>query len=129
MWPDGSVHWIAGVGGVTLDESGEVTGTVGCSMDITERVEQELDRQRLADVAMLAASSERLQRERLEFLGIINDALNASSTVSEIMRNVTQMAVPRARRLVQHPRASPRRPFDTRHGARPRRSRDGRLRP
>ena len=95
MWPDGSVHWIAGVGGVTLDESGEVTGTVGCSMDITERVEQELDRQRLADVAMLAASSERLQRERLEFLGIINDALNASSTVSEIMRNVTQMAVPR----------------------------------
>ncbi len=95
MWPDGSVRWIAGVGGVTLDESGEVTGTVGCSMDITERVEQELERNRLADVAMSAASSERLQRERLEFLGIINDALNASSTVSEIMRNVTQMAVPR----------------------------------
>jgi len=95
VWPDGSVHWIAGVGGVTLDESNEVTGTVGCSMDVTERMEQELERQRLADVAMSAATNERLLRERLEFLGIINDALNASSTVPEVMRNVTTMAVPR----------------------------------
>lgn len=95
VWPDGSVHWIAGVGGVTLDESDDVTGTVGCSMDITERVEQELDRQQLAEAAFVAASNERLQRERLEFLGIINDALNASSTVPEVMRNVTRMAVPR----------------------------------
>jgi len=95
VWPDGSVHWIAGVGGVTLDESDQVTGTVGCSMDITERVEQELDRQQLAELAVLAASNERLQRERLEFLGIINDALNASSSVPEVMHNVTRMAVPR----------------------------------
>ena len=95
VWPDGSVRWIAGVGGVTLDESNEVTGTVGCSMDVTERMEQELERQRLADVAMSAATNERLLRERLEFLGIINDALNASSTVPEVMRNVTTMAVPR----------------------------------
>ena len=95
VWPDGAVRWIAGVGGVTLDESGAVTGTVGCSMDVTERMEQELERQRLAELAVLAASNDRLQRERLEFLGIINDALNASSTVPEVMRNVTQMAVPR----------------------------------
>ena len=52
VWPDGSVHWIAGVGGVTLDESGEVTGTVGCSMDITERMVQEHERQRLAELAV-----------------------------------------------------------------------------
>ena len=51
VWPDGAVRWIAGVGGVTLDESGAVTGTVGCSMDVTERMEQELERQRLAELA------------------------------------------------------------------------------
>ena len=33
VWPDGSVHWINGVGGVTLDDQGEVDGTVGCAMD------------------------------------------------------------------------------------------------
>ncbi len=93
--PDGSVRWIAGVGGVTLDEAGQATGTVGCAMDISDRVEQELERQRLADLAVLAASNERLQRDRLEFLAAINDALNAASTVRDVMRNVTSMAVPR----------------------------------
>ncbi len=95
VWPDGSVHWIAGAGGVTLDEHGAVTGTVGCTMDVTDRVEQELDRQRLADVATEAAASERLQRERLEFLASINEALNASSSIREVMVNVTRRAVPR----------------------------------
>src|SRR5690606_4388755 len=32
VWPDGTTHWIAGAGGVTLDEHGDVTGTVGCAM-------------------------------------------------------------------------------------------------
>jgi len=38
VWPDGSVHWLQGRGSVTLDANGEVTGTVGCVGDITERV-------------------------------------------------------------------------------------------
>jgi PAS domain S-box-containing protein len=95
VWPDGSVHWIAGAGGVTVDEAGVVTGTVGCSMDVTDRVEQEHERQRLAAAAVEAAERERLQLERLEFLSAINDSLRASSTVAELMRNVTQTAVPR----------------------------------
>lgn len=95
VWPDGSVHWIAGAGGVTLDEHGAVTGTVGCTMDVTDRVEQEIERQRLADVAARAADSERLQRERLEFLAAINEALNASSSIREVMVNVARRAVPR----------------------------------
>jgi PAS domain S-box-containing protein len=48
VWPDGSVRWVVGAGGVTVDERGVVTGTIGCSMDVTERVAQELERQRLA---------------------------------------------------------------------------------
>lgn len=95
VWPDGSVHWIAGVGAVTLDEAGDVTGTVGCSMEITDRIEQEQERERLSAAAVEAAQRERLQLERLEFLSAINDALQASSNIAELMRNVTQTAVPR----------------------------------
>ena len=95
IWSDGTVHWIAGVGGVTRDEHGAVTGTVGCSMDVTGRLEQEREIQRLADVARANAERERLQRERLEFISAINDALNDSSTIREIMANVTRTAVPR----------------------------------
>ncbi len=95
VWPDGSIHWIAGAGGVTVDENGDVTGTVGCTMDVTDRMEQDLERQRLAEAAAIAADNERLQRERLEFLAAINEALNASSTTREVMVNVTRRAVPR----------------------------------
>jgi PAS domain S-box-containing protein len=95
VWPDGSTHWIAGAGTVTLDERGVVTGTVGCSMDVTDRVSQEVERHRLAAIATEAAASERLQRERLEFVAAINDALHAASNVHEIMVNVTTQTVPR----------------------------------
>jgi PAS domain S-box-containing protein len=95
VWPDGSTHWISGAGAVTVDEHGTATGTVGCSTDVTARIAQEQELQRLAALAMDAADSERLQRERLEFLGEINDALQRSSTVREIMVNVTTQTVPR----------------------------------
>jgi serine phosphatase RsbU (regulator of sigma subunit) len=38
IWPDGSVHWLQGRGSVTLDAEGDVSGTVGCVGDMTERV-------------------------------------------------------------------------------------------
>lgn len=37
VWPDGSVHWIAGRGQVLMDESGEPSRMLGVNMDITER--------------------------------------------------------------------------------------------
>ena len=37
IWPDGSIHWLQGRGQVTLDESGNVTGRIGCMTDITAR--------------------------------------------------------------------------------------------
>jgi PAS domain S-box-containing protein len=95
IWPDGSVHWISGAGAVTVDERGVATGTVGCSTDITARIEQEAELHRLAEVARAAADNERVQRARLEFLVMINDALQESSSVRDIMRNVTARAVPR----------------------------------
>jgi PAS domain S-box-containing protein len=37
VWPDGSVHWIAGRGRVLRDESGEPLRIIGVNMDVTER--------------------------------------------------------------------------------------------
>lgn len=37
VWPDGSVHWIAGRGQVFMGESGEPSRMLGVNMDITER--------------------------------------------------------------------------------------------
>jgi PAS domain S-box-containing protein len=37
IWPDGSLHWIAGRWRALMDESGKPTRVVGVNMDITER--------------------------------------------------------------------------------------------
>jgi PAS domain S-box-containing protein len=37
VWPDGSIHWIAGRWQVFMDESGEPSRVVGVNMDVTER--------------------------------------------------------------------------------------------
>jgi PAS domain S-box-containing protein len=37
VWPDGSVHWIAGRGQVLMDESGEPSRMLGVNLDVTER--------------------------------------------------------------------------------------------
>jgi PAS domain S-box-containing protein len=46
VWPDGSVHWIAGRAQAFFDESGEPSRLLGVDMDITERklAEEELAR-------------------------------------------------------------------------------------
>ena len=43
IWPDGTVHWLQGRGTVTLDADGNVTGTIGCTSDITARKRLELE--------------------------------------------------------------------------------------
>ena len=95
VWPDGSVHWVNGAGRVTTDAAGNVTGTIGCTRDITEQVLGERRRQELTENALAAAELERIHRERLQFLASINDALAASSHRRELMSNVARAAVPR----------------------------------
>ena len=95
VWPDATIHWISGAGGVTIDDRGEVTGTVGCVLDITEQVAELQERERLTNAVLDAHDRERVQRERLEFLAAINDALNASMNREEVMQNVTRTTVPR----------------------------------
>jgi len=37
VWPDGSVHWVAGRGQAVIDESGEPARLLGVNLDVTER--------------------------------------------------------------------------------------------
>jgi PAS domain S-box-containing protein len=99
VWPDGSVHWIAGRGQVIMDEFGEPSRLLGVNIDITEskRAEealagmtrklvqaQEEERARIARelhddinqrLALLAIACEQLQRDpsnvqtRMQVLG------------------------------------------------------------
>ncbi len=59
IWPDGSVHWLAGRWQVTKDESGTPAYMTGCNIDITQRklAEQALIRsEKLASVGRMAAT-------------------------------------------------------------------------
>jgi PAS domain S-box-containing protein len=95
VWPDGSVHWLQGKGHVILDDSGEVTGTIGCTADVTEQMDLLLAHEQSRALALEAAETERVSRERLQFLGDINDALSRSNDEQQVMHNVTQAVVPR----------------------------------
>ena len=93
--PDGGIRWIHGAGQVTVDPDGKVTGAIGCCMDVTDRMQARLEAEAAAARARRAAERERTDRERLEFLTAINEALAEARTREEIMVRVTRAAVPR----------------------------------
>ena len=37
VWPDGSVHWLEGVGEMVLDDEGEVVGATGVTLNVDHR--------------------------------------------------------------------------------------------
>jgi len=57
IWPDGSVHWIAGRWQVLVDPSGEPSRVVGVNMDVTER---KLAEQRLREYERAVEGSEEM---------------------------------------------------------------------
>jgi PAS domain S-box-containing protein len=68
--PDGAVRWIEGWGRVVKDHDGNSVGLVGVSMDVTERVELEMQRS--------------INRERLTRLQEVTSALSDALTVSDV---------------------------------------------
>ncbi|HEY4609815.1 MAG TPA: GAF domain-containing protein, partial [Ilumatobacteraceae bacterium] len=86
-WPDGTVHWIEGIGEVIVDADGEVIGAFGLAIDVDERHRQMAERNRLFEL-------ERRQFERAEYLAKINDVLANSVDADEIVQRVTQSVVP-----------------------------------
>jgi len=47
VWPDGTIHWLSGVGHFLYDEAGEATRMAGALIDVTERQRLEAEQQRL----------------------------------------------------------------------------------
>ena len=87
-WPDGSVHWIEGIGDVIVDEkTDEVVGAFGLAIDIDERHREIEERTRLLDLELR-------QRERVEYLAKVNDVLAYSVDVAEIVQRVCESVVP-----------------------------------
>jgi PAS domain S-box-containing protein len=95
VWPDGSVHWLQGRGMVTVDADGNVTGTIGCTGDVTARKLLLIEASDRARVAEALAEQERRRRQQLEFLMELNEATLAADDHRELMRAVAAAAVPR----------------------------------
>jgi PAS domain S-box-containing protein len=95
LLPDGAERWIEARGITTHDDQGVVNGTLGCAHEITDRVRVDRAQQEQFEQLARVAALERLNRERFEFLLQINDALGSTNDLHELMRRVTQAAVPR----------------------------------
>ena len=95
VWPDGSEHWLQGRGKATSDEAGNVTGTLGCSIDVTDLKLAEAAAATRINDAESAVERERLQRERIEFLVTLNDIALVATDHTDLMRRIGAAAVPR----------------------------------
>jgi GAF domain-containing protein/PAS domain-containing protein len=87
VWPDGSIHWIEGLGDVIVNSEGAVTGAFGLTISIDDRRRAEEARRRLLEL-------ERTARERSDYLARANQALGRSLDLNEIIEQVTAAAVP-----------------------------------
>ena len=87
-WPDGSVHWIEGIGDVIVDaKTDEVVGAFGLAIDIDQRHREIEEHARLLELELR-------HRERVEYLAKVNDVLAYSVDAAEIVQRVTQSVVP-----------------------------------
>jgi serine phosphatase RsbU (regulator of sigma subunit)/PAS domain-containing protein len=87
VWPDGTIHWLEGIGEVTVDGDGEPTGAVGLVFNVDERYRELDERAHLVEVEQLA-------RRRAEFVARIQGVLANSLDVTEILERVTEALVP-----------------------------------
>ncbi len=62
LWPDGSVHWIAGRGQVLMDESGKPSRMLGVNMEVTERKRAE---EALAGMSRKLIQAQEQERARI----------------------------------------------------------------
>lgn len=87
VWPDGTVRWLECRGEVTTGDLGEMTGTVGCAVDVTDRKEAEARQQ------SLLLRTERLSN-RLALLQRLSVHLASCTTVNDVTSAVRDMEIP-----------------------------------
>jgi PAS domain S-box-containing protein len=105
VWPDGSVHWIAGRGQVLMDQSGEPSRMLGVNMDITERKRAEESLSGMTQKLVEAQEQERIRiarelhddiNQRLALLAIELDRVrerrnDLPSEIRDLMQELLQM--------------------------------------
>jgi PAS domain S-box-containing protein len=86
-WPDGSTHWLAGVGQPVRDDTGRITGAVGVTANIDDRHAADEERRRVLEL-------ERRARDRSAYLASASQALVSSLDVEELVERIAAAAVP-----------------------------------
>lgn len=87
VWPDGTQHWLEGIGEPLLDADGTVVGAVGVAADIDERHAAGEALNRLMEF-------ERRTRSRSEYLAQATRSVGSSLDIDELVANITAAAVP-----------------------------------
>ena len=93
--PDGTVRWLQCKGQVTLDEAGNVTGTIGCAADITAQM---LGGARAGAARGGVAPRRRARAAEQGAAGVprsVERRAGGGNEQHEVMRAVTSAAVPR----------------------------------
>ncbi len=107
LWPEGSVHWIAGAGQVCCDEKGEPVRMVGVARDITNEMaleEQVRMSQKLEAVGLLAGGVAHDFNNLLQVInGCAHLAMEESIPEADRRENLKEVldAVERAARLTR----------------------------
>ncbi len=95
QFADGTIRWLQDSGQAVVDDRDEVIRVIGCSMDITEQVQQREAAEEAACTARALAAQEAVNRERFEFLAAVNDAVADARSVDEVVHRFVRAAVPR----------------------------------
>ena len=104
VWPDDTVHWIAGRGRTLLDRNGNPSKVIGVDMDVTERKllqEVVVDRERLVALGRISAT---LAHELNNPLTAVQNAvhlLGESGGLSERQTHILRIAENEIRRSVE----------------------------
>jgi PAS domain S-box-containing protein len=94
VWPDGSVHWLQGRGQVTVDESGAVTGRIGCMADITARRVADEERAHLLAVERSTRAEAETAATRLRGLQAVTMSLIRAVDARSVAEAVLTEGVP-----------------------------------
>jgi PAS domain S-box-containing protein len=94
VWPDGSVHWLEGVGEMVVDDRGEVVGATGVTLDVDQRRNAQAEHEALLEGERAARLEAELARQRAERLQRISAGLARAATRREVGRVVIAQLVP-----------------------------------
>jgi PAS domain S-box-containing protein len=99
IWPDGTLHWISGVGHTFYDDSGKPVRAAGIGMDVTERrllEEQYRQSQKMEAIGQLAGGVahdfNNLLSVILGYCGVLIDALGPENPHQEDLGEIRQAA-------------------------------------